>query len=120
MGKYQVIDSTGNILQEEIKNFATAKARARKNGGKVFCNDELIFNSEKDFYQVKFLMNVRKNPSLNAEILGYLKAGEKIEVLEIKNDWLKILYKNTPAYVFFDGGKNAVKLTSQDSPPTIA
>ena len=41
-------------------------------------------------YRLKSLMNIRKEPSLKAEILGTLKPGTIVKVVDVVDDWLKM------------------------------
>ena len=49
-------------------------------------------------------MNVRKEPSLSAEVLKVMKRGTDITVKDIQNDWLCLTDGN---FILFENGKNA-------------
>lgn len=49
-------------------------------------------------------MNVRKEPSLSAEVLSVLKRGMDISVKDIQNDWLCL---TNGGFILFENGKNA-------------
>ena len=49
-------------------------------------------------------MNVRKEPSLSAEVLRVLKRGTDIVVKDIRNDWLCL---TDGSFILFENGKNA-------------
>ena len=51
-------------------------------------------------------MNVRKEPSLNAEKLKVLEAGAVVEVLAVQNDWLHL---TDGTFILYEDGKNARK-----------
>lgn len=58
-------------------------------------------------YRLKALMNVRKLPSLEAEIVAHAQKDTIVDVFEIVDDWMKIRWYNGFAYILFDGGKFA-------------
>lgn len=49
-------------------------------------------------------MNVRKKPSLSAEVLRVLGRGTDISVKDIQNDWLCL---TNGGFILFENGKNA-------------
>ena len=49
-------------------------------------------------------MNVRKEPSLSAEVIKVLKRGTDITVKDIQNDWLCL---TDGSFILFENGKNA-------------
>ncbi len=57
--------------------------------------------------QLKALMNVREKPDLFARILTTMKTGTKVTVLEIKDDWMKIVFNEGGAYILYGSGKFA-------------
>ena len=62
-----------------------------------------IDNSTKKEGKLTDAVNVRKTPSTDADIVGILKKGAEIEVLEqMNNGWTKINHPNGPAYVKSD------------------
>ena len=62
-----------------------------------------IDNSTKKAAKLTDAVNVRKTPSTDADIVGILKKGTEIEVLEqMNNGWTKINHPNGPAYVKSD------------------
>lgn len=44
-------------------------------------------------------LNFRNNPSTNAQILAKIPFNTYVEVLEIQNDWLKVLYNGQAGYI---------------------
>ncbi len=44
-------------------------------------------------------LNVRSGPSINSDIIGTLKNGDKVRITEYENGWLKIRYGNSSGYV---------------------
>ena len=59
-------------------------------------------------YVLKALMNVRKEPSLDAEILGTKTEGAVVNVLDISDDWLHLA---EGAFILYEGGKFADKVS---------
>lgn len=53
-------------------------------------------------------MNITKEPSKTARILGIAKAGTIVEVLSIDNDWLHLTYDS---FILYEGGKWAQKMS---------
>ncbi|MGG1659766.1 NlpC/P60 family protein [Brevibacillus sp. NRS-1366] len=45
------------------------------------------------------VLNVRKKPSIDAKVLGKLRFGSLVEVLETGSEWTKIEYEDDEAYV---------------------
>ena len=44
-------------------------------------------------------LNVRSGPSINSDIIGTLRNGDKVRISEYENGWLKIRYGNSNGYV---------------------
>lgn len=44
-------------------------------------------------------LNVRKTPSLEAEIIGVLESSQEVEILSEKNDFSEIIYGEDKGYV---------------------
>ncbi len=44
-------------------------------------------------------LNVRGGPSINSDIIGSLNNGDKVNIAELENGWLKIRYGNGNGYV---------------------
>lgn len=57
-------------------------------------------------------LNVRHQPSTNAQVLGTLREGEEIEVLSNTGTWAKIRYKNNIGYVSIRYISEVVKETT--------
>ena len=55
---------------------------------------------------LKRLMNIRKSPSLKAEILTTKEKGTVLPVVELKDDWLKVVLDETEAFMLYERGKN--------------
>ena len=68
-------------------------------------------------------MNVRTAPNTNGKILGTIKRGTAVNVLEItSNNWYKILYKDNVAYVSNSNSKYftyTAKAVTSTTPTTL-
>ena len=58
-------------------------------------------------YRLKTLMNVRKNPSLDADILSTKPENSVVRVLGIENGWLHLM---DGGFILYEDGKYAEKL----------
>ena len=70
-------------------------------------NKETIAEEKPTVYRLKDLMNVRKSPSLQAEILYTAKRNTIVNVHKINNDWMKVSWNNGIGYILYDNGKLA-------------
>ena len=116
------------IELKELKTLAAAKKVADAEGGSVLLDGECVYPqavavpveeshivvekpSQPDEGETKYrltaLMNVRKKPSMDAQILYTRAAGTEVRVLGIVNDWLHL---TDDTYIFYEGGKWAVKI----------
>ena len=57
-------------------------------------------------YRLKTLMNVRKNPSLDADILSTKPENSVVRVLGIENGWLHLI---DGSFILYENGKYAEK-----------
>ena len=101
-----------------------------KNGVEVFCDGLSIHKGVKEIvhsepivaekpkqieveepktekYRLKALMNVRKRPRLDSDILGTKPAGTIVRVLGIEDGWLHLI---DGSYILFEEGKYAEKV----------
>ena len=58
-------------------------------------------------YRLKALMNVRRKPSMDAQILFTKSAGTIVRVLGIEQDWMHL---TEGSYILYEGGRWAEKL----------
>ena len=70
---YQIIEK-GITIEEESKTEEVASKKKSKKGGVT----------------VKTLLNVRKEPSKDAKVVGQLKNGKKIKIISAEKDWYQI------------------------------
>ncbi len=61
---------------------------------------ETTTEKPKNMYRITGDINIREEPNSVSDIVGTLKKGDTVEILDIdKNDWAKIIYKSKPAYI---------------------
>ena len=58
-------------------------------------------------YRLKALMNVRKRPDLDSDILGTKPADTVVRVLEVEEGWLHLI---DGSYILFEDGRYAEKV----------
>lgn len=118
---------------EEIKTLrilGDAKKLADEEGAEVFCDGvsiykgvEVLVNAEPivaetpkqveveepktEKYRLKTLMNVRKKPNLDSEILGTKPAGTVVRVLKVEDGWLHLI---NGSFILYEDGRYAEKL----------
>jgi len=127
MSKTYTVVKDGTELKE-LKALRAAKELADVEAAEVYCEGERVYPetvvdpveeshivvekpSQPDEGEAKYrltaLMNVRKKPSMDAQILYTRAAGTEVRVLGIVNDWLHL---TNDTYIFYEGGKWAVKI----------
>lgn len=127
--KEYVVKKDGQLLKS-YKSLPAAKQLAEKEMANVYCEDACIYRTVPDEeeavrevqnqeaidaalpippakFKLTHLMNVRKKPSLDAEIAGTLAAGTEIDVGAVVDDWL---YLSDGTYILYSGGKFAEKI----------
>ena len=127
MSKTYTVVKDGTELKE-LKALRAAKELADVEAAEVYCEGERVYPetvvdpveeshivvekpSQPDEGEAKYrltaLMNVRKKPSMDAQILYTRAAGTEVRVLGIVNDWLHL---TNDTYILYEGGKWAVKI----------
>lgn len=109
---------------KELKSLASAKRLADTEGAEVICDGKCVYQGtvapaedtveevavaeekKAEAYTLLRKMNVRKEPSLNAEKLKVLEAGAVVEVQAVQNDWLHL---TDGTFILYEDGKNARK-----------
>ena len=114
---------------EKLNTLTAAKKLADTEGGEVFCDGvsvykgvEVLVNAEPvvaaelkqpeveepktEQYRLKTLMNVRKKPSMDADIVTTKPAGTLVRVLKVKDGWLHLIDGN---YIRFEERRYAEK-----------
>ena len=115
---------------EKLNTLTAAKKLADEEGAEVFCDGLSIYKGVKEIvhaepivaeeprqieveepktekYRLKALMNVRKKPDLDSEILGTQPAGTLVRVLKVEEGWLHLA---DGSYILFEEGKYAEKV----------
>lgn len=121
---------------EQFKTLVAAKKLADMEGAEVFCDGELVYTGtvedapetvivhadpvvaekpkqpeveepETERYRLKTLMNVRKKPSLDADILSTKPESTVVRVLAVENGWLHLI---DGSFILFEDGKYAEKI----------
>ena len=120
-----------NGVEIEILNTLTAARKlADEEGAEVFCDGLSIYKAVEEIvhvepivaeepkqieveepktekYRLKALMNIRKRPSLDSDILGTKPADTVVRVLGIEDGWLHLI---DGSYILFEEGKYAEKV----------
>ena len=110
---YMVLDSNGKEIKT-VKSLSIAKKMANSEKGSVVCDGECVYQvpveqeksetAKPEIYRIKELMNVRAEPSLNAQKLGTISPGTEVTVIAVKDNWLHL---TDGTYILFDSGKFA-------------
>ena len=58
-------------------------------------------------YRLKALMNVRRKPSINSDRLRLLPKGTVVDVVALKDDWLRL---KDGTFILYQGGQFAEKI----------
>ena len=127
--KTYVVVKNGQEL-ERLNTLTAAKKLADEEGAEVFCDGLSIYKGVEEIvhaepivaetpkqievkepkaekYRLKALMNVRKKPGLDSEILGTKPAGTLVRVLGVEEGWLHLI---DGSYILFEEGKYAEKV----------
>ena len=106
---YTVIRADGEKLKC-CKSLASAQKIADKECGVVLLNGEQIYplesvedNDATLPYEVVVRINIRTEPSLEAQKIGVAEAGTVLEALEDLGDWLRIRWNGADAYARHKG-----------------
>lgn len=93
--------------EAEAKAEAITKTKTADTASLVEQGKESTASNEgRDKYILTTLMNVRKEPSLDAQIVKTLRAGTMVDVDALIDDWLHL---SDGTYIFYNGGKYAKK-----------
>ena len=121
---------------EKLNTLVAAKKLADAEGAEVFCDGECVYKGavkdapetvivhadpvvaekpkqpeveepETERYRLKTLMNVRKKPSMYAEILSTKPKDTVVRVLGVEDGWLHLI---DGSFILFEDGKYAEKL----------
>lgn len=129
-GKKIYVVVKNGVEIERLNTLTAARKLADEEGAEVFCDGlsiykavEVIVHAEPivaeeprqieveepktEKYRLKALMNIRKKPSLDSEILGTKPAGTLVRVLGVEEGWLHLI---DGSYILFEEGKYAEKV----------
>ena len=129
-GKKTYVVMKNGVEIERLNTLTAARKLADAEGAEVFCEGmsiykgvEVIVQAEPivveeprqievkepktEKYRLKALMNVRKKPSLDSEILGTKPAGTVVRVLGVEEGWLHLI---DGSYMLFEEEKYAEKV----------
>ena len=129
-GKKTYVVVKNGVEIQRLNTLTAAKKLADAEGAEVFCDGlsiykgvEVIVHAEPivaeepkqieveepktEKYRLKALMNVRKKPDLESEILGTKPAGTVVRVLGIEDGWLNLA---DGSYILFEDGRYAEKV----------
>ena len=129
-GKKTYVVVKNSVEIERLNTLTAARKLADEEGGEVFCDGLSIYKGVKEIvhsepivaetpkqieveepktekYRLKALMNVRKRPGLDSDILGTKPAGTVVRVLGIEEGWLHLI---DGSYILFEEGKYAEKV----------
>ena len=129
-GKKTYVVVKNGVEIQRLNTLTAAKKLADAEGAEVFCDGlsiykgvEVIVHAEPivaeepkqieveepktEKYRLKALMNVRKKPDLESEILGTKPAGTVVRVLGIEDGWLHLA---DGSYILFEDGRYAEKV----------
>ena len=130
-GKKTYVVVKNGVEIERLNTLTAARKLDDAQGAEVFCDGlsiykavEVIVHSEPivaeepkqievkepktEKYRLKALMNVRKKPDLESEILGTKPAGTLVRVLKVEEGWLHLI---DGSYILFEDGRYADKLS---------
>ncbi|MDE0564810.1 SH3 domain-containing protein [Exiguobacterium sp. B2(2022)] len=100
---------SGYVSAGYLKQTTTTPSNPAPNAG-----DNGAGNAEVDYVVNTPSLNVRSSASTNATIIGSVKAGQTLRVVQASNGWLQIYYGNTVGFV----ASAYVKTVSKDSTGT--
>ena len=110
---YTVIGADGEKLKS-CKSLTSAQKLADKENGVVLINGEQVYPVESVQpaeettdstlpYEVMVRINIRTEPSLEAQKIGIAEAGTVLEAFEDLGDWLRIRWNDSEAYARHKG-----------------
>ena len=129
-GKKTYVVVKNGVEIERLNILTAAKKLADAEGAEVFCDGLSIYKGVEEIvhsepivaeepkqievketkterYRLKALMNVRKKPGLDSDILGTKPAGTVVRVLGVEEGWLHLI---DGSYILFEEGKYAEKV----------
>ena len=129
-GKKTYVVVKNGVEIQRLNTLIAARKLADAEGAEVFCDGLSIYKGVKEIvhaepivaeepkqievkepktekYRLKALMNVRRKPGLDSDILGTKPAGTLVRVLKVEDGWLHLA---DGSYILFEEGKYAEKV----------
>ena len=129
-GKKTYVVMKNGVETQKFNTLTAARKLADAEGAEVFCDGLSVYKGvveivhaepivaeepkqieveepKTEKYRLKALMNVRKKPDLDSEILGTKPAGTVVRVLGVEEGWLHLI---DGSYILFEEGKYAEKV----------
>lgn len=129
-GKKSYVVVKNGVEIQKFNTLTAARKLADEEGAEVFCDGLSVYKGvveivhaepivaeepkqieveepKTEKYRLKALMNVRKKPGLESEILGTKPAGTLVRVLGVEEGWLHLI---DGSYILFEEGKYAEKV----------
>lgn len=129
-GKKTYVVMKNGVEIQKLSTLTAAKNLADEEGAEVFCDGLSIYKAVEEIvhaepivaeepkqieveepktekYRLRALMNVRKKPNLDSEILGTKPAGTLVRVLKVEDGWLHLA---DGSYILFEDGRYAEKV----------
>ena len=129
-GKKTYVVVKNGVEIQKFNTLTAARKLADEEGAEVFCDGLSVYKGvveivhaepivaeepkqieveepKTEKYRLKALMNVRKKPDLESEILGTKPAGTVVRVLGIEDGWLNLA---DGSYILFEDGRYAEKV----------
>ena len=129
-GKKTYVVVMNGVEIQRLNTLTAAKKLADAEGAEVFCDGLSIYKGVEEIvlaepivaeepkqpeveepktekYRLKALMNVRKRPGLDSEILGTKPTGTVVRVLKVEDGWLHLI---NGSFILYEDGRYAEKL----------
>ena len=129
-GKKSYVVVKNGVEIQKFNTLTAARKLADEEGAEVFCDGLSVYKGvveivhaepivaeepkqieveepKTEKYRLKALMNVRKKPDLDSEILGTQPAGTLVRVLKVEEGWLHLI---DGSYILFEDGRYAEKV----------
>ena len=129
-GKKSYVVVKNGVEIQKFNTLTAARKLADEEGAEVFCDGLSVYKGvveivhaepivaeepkqieveepKTEKYRLKALMNVRKKPGLESEILGTKPAGTLVRVRGVEEGWLHLI---DGSYILFEEGKYAEKV----------
>ncbi len=110
--KYPIIDEEGDWIKIQVNTnkFGWIAKWFSKIAEEAATNESV----QSDYVTIQVnMLNVRKSPSTDSEIIGVVEKGDKVEVVNIENGWYKIKFKSGYGWIT---SKYASQITKSNGP----